>query len=312
MPKPTKKTAARRAPTKKSGKADTRSKSKQRGDDEEEEEEEETPVIKRRGRAEDDDDDDVADDDQDELDDEEDDIAKSDDDEDDDESDDDAADDEDDEEEPTKKSKKGKKTPAKKSKVPAKKAKANVDDDDEGDLDDEDDDVDVIDEAVLKSLPERVRKQVEANQRIAKEALDIAKAERSRRVTLEFVEKAKKDIPNLPGTHEEKGGFLKALFSGEPVSKEIAKSIVKLLKTGDSAVRNLLMTEKGAAHRRVSNDGDSAYEQLCEKRDEILEKHKDLTRAQAMDKARQDNPDLYRQYTVEKARGRRREADDMD
>lgn len=288
------------APVKKTGKPDARSKSKQRGDEEEEEEEDDA-VAKGRD-----------DEDEEEVE-EEDDIEKSDDGDPDDEDDADADEDveeEEDDERPAKKSKKAtKKTPAKKSKKVVAKAD---DDDDELDADDEDNEVEELDEEVMKSLSPSVRRSIEKSHRIAKEALEIAKEEREKRTTIEFVEKAKQDIPNLTGTHEEKGALLKALFESTPV--KVAKQIVKLLKSGDTAVRSLLMTETGVSRRDARNGDDSAYSQLTEKRDEILEKSKDktMTKEAAMEKAIAENPKLYGQYQVEKSNRRRRVSADND
>jgi hypothetical protein len=281
VPAPKKKTAAK-APAKK---ADTRSKAKQKAEEEDEEEEDVDKSLE--------DDDDES---------EEEDVEKADDEDDD--ADDDAEneDEEDEEEKPARKSKKT--VPAKKT---AKKVvKAKVDDDDEGDVDDEADEDEAIEELdpkVLKSLPASVQKAIADSQRIAKQAIKIANIEKDKRVTTEFIAKAKKEIPHLTGTDEEKGGILKALYSGQPIAKDVAKSIVKLLKSGDAAIRTLLLsdTRKG----RVRNDDDSAYSQLCEKRDELIAADPKLSKEQAMEKAMTDNRELYNEYRIEKRRARR-------
>ena len=316
------KAAARKAPAKKAAakKADTRSKAKQHGDEDEDDDEDDAVTKTRRRRAAkaSDDDEDQVEDDEDDVEDDDEDIEKSDDDEDDDDAD-DADDTEEDEDEDEAPAKKSKKTPAKKGvkKTAPKKKVAKADDEDEGDIDDdedEDDEVDDLDEEILKSLPAATRRRIEKNQRIAKEALEIAKEERNRRVTMEFIEKAKKDIPNLTGTHEEKGALLKALFSGEPVSKADAKAILKMLKAGDAAQRNLLMSEVGV-RKSARTDDDSAYAELQELAEEILKSKegKNMTREAAVAKAAEQHPEVYTRYRMEKRRARRREsADEID
>lgn len=285
VPQPKKKTA--KAPARKAkGKADSRSKSKQRGDEEEEEEEDDAVT-----KNEDDDDDDEDD------------------------GDDDAVVDEDEEEDDDgdsgarAKSKKPAKKPAKGKKV----AKADDDDDISDDDADEDDDFEEIDERVLKALPRAAREQIERSQRIAKRASERAKqahelaiAEKTRREHLEFVEKAKKDIPLLPGTDEENGELMQALYSGRALDKKEADKIVKLLKSGNKAMESM-MAESGRQGIDADDD-DSPIAQLKSLAKDIREENPKLSEHQAFDKACRDNPKLYAQYKTEK---RRRTADVM-
>lgn len=299
MPAPKKK-AAKKAP-----KADTRKKQKQRGDDEDEEEEEDD-VAKSRDDE----------DDEEEEDDDEEDIEKSEDDEDED----DAADDDDEEEEEDEEDdaprRKSAKTPAKKSKKPVRKASS--DDDDDAVEDDEDDDTDDDDEVqkVAKALPKaaqrmflKMAESVKSIKKTARVAERTARIEKERREKLEFVEKAKKDIPNLSGTSEEKGALIQALYNGEPVEKKTADAIVKLLKTGDAAVRSL-MSETGR-HRASDDNDESAIAQLREKAEEIRKADTKLTKEQAFEKACTQNPKLFSDYKVEKRRANRHNADDV-
>lgn len=278
VPQPKKKTPATKAKAK--GKADARSKSKQRGDEEEEEEEEDDAVAKT--------DDDEEEEDDDVTDEEE---------------------EEEEEEKPTRRTKK-KSTPKGKAKKVAK-----VDDDDEGDVDDHDDiaddddedELEEVPESVLKTLPRAVREQVERSNRIAKRAAERAKeahrmalTEKSRRERIEYIEKAKTDIPHLTGTADEKGELLQTLYSGQPLEKKQADRIVKMLKSGDAAVASL-MTETGSNRGREDSD-DSAYAQLKDKADEIRESNDKLTKEQAFTKACTDNPKLYNMYKSERRR----------
>lgn len=306
MPAEKKKLVAKRG-KKAVAKPQSKSKKKLEDDDEEEEEEDDDAAVNKSD-----------DDDEDGLDDEDDDEEVDDDDDDEEE----VAkggrrkeDNDDEEDDDADKKKKRRKKPAKK----VKKAVADDDDDetvdDEGDEDEGlgDDEDDLVDEEVMKTLPKHVQaivaKQNARLRRImktAKEASALATVEKERRETLEFVEKAKRDIPNLTGTAEEKGELLKALFSGKPLESKIAKAIVKLLKAGDAAVKNLLMSETGSRRARTDED-DDAISLLREKAEEIAKKDSKLTKEQAFEKACVDNPDLFKQYRVEKRRASREE-----
>lgn len=306
VPKPQKKGVKKAAA--KAAKSDTRSKARQRGEEEEEDDEEEA-VTKRRAKAQDDEEDDDELEDDDDLEDEDDDaIGKSDEDDEEDEDGDEEDEEEEDEDLVKAKGKRGKKIVAKRQ----------TDDDESADDEDDDDADDAepepLDEAVLKSLPAKTRayirkqhelfaKQTEQFRKVAREAKRSAKAaleaatiEKDRRETLESIEKAKQVVPNLPGTDEEKGAVMKAIAS---LPKEIAKSLRRMLKSGDAAVKNLLMAETGT--RRGRTDGeDDAVSELRAAADDILKKDSKLTKEQAFAKACEANPDLFAQYKKEK------------
>lgn len=281
----------------------TKSKKKLEDDDEEEEEEDDDRVIEKDADDDEDEDDADAEEEEEEEEDDEPVVKKG-----------GRRKEDQDDDEDEDKSKKRKKGP--KSKKSVKKAVADEDDEDEDDEDeDADDDLDVetVDEEVLKTLPKHVQSIVaKQNARLrrvmktAREAAEMATVEKDRRESLEFVEKAKKDVPSLPGTPEEKGDLLKAIFSGKPLETKVAKAIVKLLKAGDAAVKSLLMSETGSRRARTEEEED-AVSALREKQDEIMKADKKLTKEQAFEKACQDNPDLFIQYKVEKKRAQRAE-----
>ncbi len=283
------KKVTRKKVVKKTPKADTRTKARQNGDDEDEEEEEDEAVITKG-----------------EEDDEE-------EEEEDDEESDDSEDDEEEEEAPSRTKKTKKTKPAKK----VKKVSAKADDGDEDDediADEEDDEIDEDDEEsaevekVAKSLPKaaqalflKMRDDLSAVKKQTRRAEKIAQIEKSKREKLEFVEKAKKTIPSLPGTFEEKGEMIQSLYNGEPVEKKMADAIVKLLKSGDAAVRSM-MTSTGRTS--ASSEETSAFDELTEKRDAIMKADPKLTKEAAMERAMRENPAIYRAYRVEKGRRR--------
>lgn len=264
VPAPKKKVAATKA-----AKVDSRSKTKQRGDEEDETDEDDSSVTTS--------DDDI--------------VVKADDGDEGDEDDAEVVEEDEEEEEedrPTKKTKLAKKV---------KKASAPVT------TDEDSDDLEDIDTDVMKSLPLSVQKTIMRSQSIAKRALAMATVEKDRRVSLEFIEKAKTEIPNLTGSAEEKGEALKALYSGQPIVKAVADRILKLLKSADAAIRTTLMSDFG--NRRTRTDEDSAVAQLEAKRDEILTADPTLTKQQAMARATTEHPTLYKAYRIEKQRARR-------
>lgn len=301
------KTAKRKVAKKPAAKKpDSRPKGKQRGEEDEEDEDDDV----RMSREDDDEEDELEEDDN-AVDEEEedDDVEKSEDDEDD-----EAEEEDDDEDEkPRRKSK----TPAKKNKKKVAKSASEEADDDLADDDEDavDDEEDLeIDEDVVKAMPKAIRAKLEGFiektnsrlarlQKTAKSAARTASIEKAKRERLEFVEKAKRVIPNLPGTHEEKGELYQALYSGEPVSADVAKGIVKLLKAGDAAIASL-MSETGRGRARTDEESD-AISELREKASEIQKANTKLTKEQAFEKACQENPKLFGQYKLEKKRATR-------
>jgi hypothetical protein len=299
VPAPKKKVA------KKTPKPDSRKKTTQRGEDEDDDDEEDIALSRE-------DDDDEEDEEDEET------VEKADDDDDE-----DAVADEDDEEEEEEKPRKkvakakggkgGKAGKGGKGGKKVKKAAPAADDDDA--LDDEDDDTEdePMDEQVLKGLPRaaqtlltKMSESLSAMRKTARRAEKTANVEKAKRERLEFIEKAKKDIPSLTGTAEEKGDLIQALYSGEPVEKKTADAIVKLLKSGDAAVRSM-MSESGRG-RATTDEEDSAVDQLREKAEAIRKVDPKLTKEQAFEKACYDNRDLFTQYKVEK----RRRSSDQD
>lgn len=194
---------------------------------------------------------------------------------------------------------------------------AKGDGDDDGGEDD--DDGDEPDEAVMKSLPEPVRKliekqnaQLEQVRKEAKEASERAAVEKDAREQREFIEKAKTDIPNLPGTAEEKGTLLKVVHA--KLEKKDAESLMKLLKAGDSATKSLLMMGgHGEVGSEVEGDGseeslrksEGARGELEEKASEIRKANPKLSAQQAFSRACAQNQALYKKMRAEQNKSRR-------
>ena len=174
-----------------------------------------------------------------------------------------------------------------------------------------------IDAEVMKSLPEPVRKRLEAQDAEIKKANEAAaKASEEARIAkearekTEAIEKAKKEIPNLPGEDEEKGKVLQVLNS--KLTKEEVESVMKLFKAGDKALHTL-MTSTGYDHADLGGDGseegirksEGAKGEIEEKAAEIRKSNPKLTDAQAFTKACNENPSLYQKMRAEEKKARR-------
>jgi hypothetical protein len=195
---------------------------------------------------------------------------------------------------------------------------AKGDGDDDGGEDD-DEGGDEPDEAVMKSLPESVRKMIEKqNERLekaekaAKDAEQKAAVEKDAREQREFIEKARTDIPNLPGTAEEKGTLLKVVNA--KLEKKDIDALMKLLKAGDTAVKSLVMMgENGEIGSEVEGDGseeslrksEGVRGELEDKAAEIRKVSPKLSAQQAFARACAQNPTLYKKMRQEQNKSRR-------
>lgn len=165
---------------------------------------------------------------------------------------------------------------------------------------------------VLDALPEEVRKAFEAqNEQIAKAQTDAksaqeaaakaeesARVEKERRETLEAVEKAKKDFPNLPGTDAEKATLVKAVLH---LPKNEAELVEKALKAGDAALATI---NKEIGHDDPVMTG-AAIEKLNTLAKTLIEKDPTLTFAKAFDTVCLSNPALFAEHRQETKRAAR-------
>jgi len=161
-------------------------------------------------------------------------------------------------------------------------------------------------EKSLKSLPKNVRRQMTAlfksqKQAIAKAAkLEKAlKVERDERLRKDFVEKAHKDFPYVPGkSPEEVGLMLKSLHS---VAPKIAEDIEGIFKSVSATIEKTgLLTELGSG---MSSGGDSAsaYGKLDGIARQAVTKS-GVSYAKAFETAMTQNPELYTAYLNEQAK----------
>jgi hypothetical protein len=135
------------------------------------------------------------------------------------------------------------------------------------------------------NLSERVQK-----------AEDIAKAERDQRVTREWIAKAEKEMPDLPGDPAETGPLMKALSEAAPEAfqkfeETVLKAASEQIKTGD------LLAEKGRSGQpsRSSTDGLASAQRKAE---EIRKADSSLSASEAFARAMKD-PDIEKAYLAE-------------
>lgn len=146
-------------------------------------------------------------------------------------------------------------------------------------------------EEVLKSLPESIRKRLEAA-KVAEEELAKARAEGEER---EAIAKAK-DLG--VGKPEEVGPLMLRIAKGKSTEDD-AKALEGLLKgLKEQTVTGALFKSFGSA-AAVEGDPETL---LKAKAEEIKKANPALTFEQAYDKAMTENPSLYNAYTVAKRR----------
>jgi chemotaxis protein histidine kinase CheA len=161
-------------------------------------------------------------------------------------------------------------------------------------------------EKSLKSLPENVRNQMTALFKSQKEAIAKAdklekalKVERDERLRKDFIAKAQKDFPYVPGkSPEEVGLMLKSLHS---VAPKIAEDVENIFKSVSATIEKTgLLTELGSG---MSSGGDSAsaYGKLDGIARQAVTKS-GVSYAKAFETAMNQNPELYTAYLNEQAK----------
>jgi len=152
---------------------------------------------------------------------------------------------------------------------------------DSGD-DEEDTDID------KSALPEEVKARFEEMEKRAQKAEDIAKAERSKRLDVEFQKRAKQ-YSSVGETEKIKNLLKKSSEVGEEFNKELTEILSSAQERLSKAD---LFKEQGDSGESVT-DAESQIEKATNKE---LEANPDLTRAQAQREALRKNADLYSEY----------------
>lgn len=161
-------------------------------------------------------------------------------------------------------------------------------------------------EKSLNSLPKNVREQMTALFKSNREAVAKAeklekalKVERDERLRKDYIAKAQKDFPYVPGkSPEEVGLMLKSLHS---VAPKIAEDVENIFKSVSATIEKTgLLKELGSG---MSNGGDnaSAYGKLDGIAREAVSKS-GVSYAKAFETAMNQNPELYTAYLNEQAK----------
>lgn len=128
--------------------------------------------------------------------------------------------------------------------------------------------------------------------RIAKSEADMAR-EIEKRETVEFQKRAQESYAHIPGTLEERGNILRALSKmDEPLRKSfetIIESAEKLSKAGFDKIGTKAGRPGDESIEKKARDFESRF-------DKVRVDFPKLTRADALAKARRENPDLFKAY----------------
>jgi hypothetical protein len=151
--------------------------------------------------------------------------------------------------------------------------------------------------AALKKAAEDEKTRLQKDFETVNKALEI---EKSIRITKEFVDIAKADMPSLVGTTPDKFGLVLKEMS-EKLSKETYTAVVDVLKTSSAFIEksNGLTKEFGTS----AVPSGSSHEKLAGIANSYISKDSSMTYAKAFLKAYGENPELAKQYDVEYKNG---------
>lgn len=148
----------------------------------------------------------------------------------------------------------------------------------------EGDDASVTKAAIAKADP-ATRELVEKSLRAAKEAQDIAKAERTERERRDFVSKAAA-FNLVPGTDDEKGKILQDAYG---VSKEHGEAVEAMMKSAQETARESgLFKELG-----MEGSDTTVSKSVAGKAEELMKADPNLSHEAAVEMVYEQNPDLY-------------------
>lgn len=135
-----------------------------------------------------------------------------------------------------------------------------------------------------------------AEQRNTELAERVRKAEDAAELAT-FVKRASVELPNLPGTDDEKGAMLRAVEKiADPAAREVA---LKALKAGNAAQESLT---KSAGSGRAAAISDSAEAKIEAAASEIMRTEK-VSKGQAWVLVPERHPELWAEYREESRKG---------
>lgn len=157
--------------------------------------------------------------------------------------------------------------------------------------------------ALVEALEKAEAREAAAEERIkksdekAEKAETIAKAERDKRVTSEWVTKAETgELRGLPGAPAESGPLMKSLAEAAPEAwaefeKSVLSPAVAQIQAGD------LLKEAGRGGEGPPPE--SALRKMQDKATELRKSEPQISRHEAMERVRRDNPELQAQVADE-------------
>lgn len=152
-------------------------------------------------------------------------------------------------------------------------------------------------EELMKSLPEAIRKQLEAQDaEIAKSREDVQK-ERAARLDDQAITKSRTVFKHLAFDHEKVAPALRRIEESDP---ELHKELSTVLQAAEGQLESAgIFQELGASEGQTTTAG--AMEEATTKARALVEAGTVKTVEQGITKAFSDNPKLYAQYMNEKA-----------
>lgn len=134
------------------------------------------------------------------------------------------------------------------------------------------------------------------NERLAKAADEAAKAarvEKDLRLLGEYKDVAKRRIPALSGSDDEKAKLIKSLHDNLPT--EEAESVMKMLEAGNTAIASHF-SPVGVSGAAGASDAYGKFQAMAKTR----ASEKGISFSKAMAAVASENPDLYEQYQAER------------
>ncbi len=146
----------------------------------------------------------------------------------------------------------------------------------------------------MQATVEQLCKAQDAAIQKAAELEEILKAERDERLRRDFVEKAEKEYPNLPGTAVEIGILLKSL---NDLDKEVAEKVEGIFKSVNAQIEGgSLLEEVGSP----TNEAEvTAWGRIEKQAQELVSSGAVGSKAAAVSKVLELNPKLYSEYLKE-------------
>jgi hypothetical protein len=152
-----------------------------------------------------------------------------------------------------------------------------------------------VEAAQVKADLAKAKADAEANATKAAQAEEIAKSEREARMLTECIAIGKSKFGNIPGKDEEKGALIKTLK--QKLTVEEYAEVEKLFVSHEAALKQL-GNPPGTSGSTTAGGG-SAYDRM-QSLAKARQAEKNIDFSKALSQITTENPDLYREYLVER------------